>query len=126
MTSRLLFATLLTTLVLSSACAGLRVHTDAYVDIAYRQTIHRRVPTPPCQWVWVSSYWETGWICVPAWSTWHPRTPPYAALRFGPSVVEPPRHAPAPRSVPRTHPSSPSVAVPRGGRGQNPNRTTPR
>lgn len=107
MTSRLLFATLLTTLVLSSACAGLRVHTDAYVDIAYRPSAHRHVPAPPCQWVWISSYWETGWICVP--------TPGLCrGIPNMPPAMRRPRTAPPSVAVPRP----PAGRGGRGGQGQ--------
>jgi hypothetical protein len=100
MTSRWIrAAVLMIALGASSACAGLYVSSYATINTP------RQVPLETCTWVWLSSYWETGWVCLP--------TP--VVYR-----VDRPRRTTTPFVTPRTRTAVPSAAVPRGTDPQTP------
>lgn len=131
---RLLTLLVFLSLLVSVSCAGLRVESGTYVDIAYVPRVHYSTPTDPCEWVWTSTYWQTGWVCVPVPVRYRPV--PVRPVVVPPPVVHRPRTAPPSIAVPRPTPPPPqhrgrSAAPPppqtpptpppagRGGRGQS-------
>lgn len=93
------------------------VHIDATLPLRHAAVAR---PAPPCQWVWISSYWETGWICVPTPGVHRvtPTVPPAVRRpRTSPPAVAVPR-PPAGRGRGSDAPTPPAGRGGRGGRGQ--------
>lgn len=87
----LLLIIVLLVLGVSVSCAGLRMSADAYVVITATPQV---APYPSCEWIRVSTYWKSEWICVP-------RPTIYRLAPVHPPVVHRPRTAPPSHAVPR-------------------------